>query len=217
MEMPELVDVLRYALHSTRLACAEVNQELQRFRDDHAGRVVNQQAQITFLQASVDRLCRGNEALQADLDTQRANYTLVVGDMVRLCEERQHTLGEKQHALEEKQHALEERDAALLERDLNSLMLDQYRDETTEKQTMLNAKEAEIECLAAKFASVEAELCALRNQCCQHAMREVEARPSTGAAMSAKHRKRRRRNRRARRGEASPPYCTVHHQSGAQP
>ncbi|KAK6843395.1 hypothetical protein PG987_004255 [Apiospora arundinis] len=217
MEMLERVDVLRYALHSTRLACAEVNQELQRFRDEHAGRAVNQQAQITFLQASVERLCQGNEALQADLDTQRSNYNLVVGDMVRLCEERQHTLGEKQHALEEKQHALEERDAALLERDLNSLMLDQYRDETTEKQRMLDAKEAEIECLAAKLASVEAEPRALRNQGCQHAMRKVEARPSTDAAMSAKHRKRRRRHRRARRGEVSPSYCMVHHQPEAQP
>ncbi|KAK8125004.1 uncharacterized protein PG998_000763 [Apiospora kogelbergensis] len=205
METLELVDVLRYALHSTRLACAEVNQELQRFRDEHAGQAVNQQAQVTSLQASVERLCQGNEALQADLDIQRSNYNLVVGDMVRLCEERQHILGEKQQALEEKQHALEERDAALLERDLNSLMLDQYRDETTEKQRMLGAKEVEIENMAAKLTSVEAELCALRNQCCRHVMREVEARPSTGAAMSAKHRKRRRRNRGDRRGEVSPP------------
>lgn len=105
----------------------------------------------------------------------------------------------------------------LLVRDLNSLMLDQYRDETIEKQRLVDAKNAEIKCLAAKLASVAAERCALRNQRCQHALCEGEARADTGAAAFAKHQKRYRRNRRARRGGISLSCCAMHPRSGARP
>ncbi|KAK7924661.1 hypothetical protein PG985_006715 [Apiospora marii] len=203
MEAPELVEVLRYALHSTKMACADVNQELQRFGHEYTGRVLDQQAQITYLQTSVNRLAQDREALQAELDTQRTDYNLVVGDMVRLGEERQQTL-------EEKQHALEERDAALLEKDLNSLMLDQYRDETTEKQRVVDAKTVEIEGLAARLANAEAEVCSLRTLWHQCQMSGGESLIGTGERASSTKRKRRTR-RRARRGKVGPPCCAMHH------
>ena len=150
---------------------------------------------ITGLQASVGRLRQSNEAVQAELDTERKNYNKLARDTVRMCDE-------KQQALEEKRLAHDGGKAALLERDLNNLMLDHYRDDTKEKQRMLDAKYVEIARLSSELTNAEAEIQELQDLWQHREICDGETRASTGAGVSTK-RPRRRRNR----GRKNVPSC----------
>ncbi|KAI1489419.1 hypothetical protein F5X96DRAFT_13152 [Biscogniauxia mediterranea] len=181
IEMPEFTETLKGALQSTRSACEQVNLEIRRFRDEYEGRVRDQQDQIKFLQAKSDWLCRNNEALQADVQVQRTNHDLVIGDMVRICDENQ--------------RILEERDKERFEKDLNNLIIDQYRDETIEKRRIIEAKDVEIGYLAEKLTNMEAEAYRLRAQCSHHdrGIGEVQS-------VGTRKRPNRKRQGKARRG-----------------
>ncbi|KAK7937607.1 uncharacterized protein PG986_014475 [Apiospora aurea] len=170
----------------------EVTRELRRFRGDHLD-------PITVLQARVDSLRQSNEALQKNLNIERVNYSILVGNLVRMCDERQ-------QALEEKKHALDERKAALLEKNLNDLMLDHYRDDTIVKQRMLDEKNAELVSLATKLRKAEAETRKLQKQWGQREICNGETQTSTGTGPSTKRRRPRRQNRRRK---ASQSCCAV--------
>ncbi|RYO78159.1 hypothetical protein DL766_010002 [Monosporascus sp. MC13-8B] len=102
------------------------------------------QAHIANLQAMSNQQHQENEILQAKLQEQQTNYNLVIGDMFRICEE--------------KQRILEERDEERFEKEFNSMILAQYRDEATEKQNIIEAKNAEIGALVEESTRLKAEL-----------------------------------------------------------
>ncbi|RYO76934.1 hypothetical protein DL762_009596 [Monosporascus cannonballus] len=108
------------------------------------------QAHIANLQAMSNQQHQENEILQAKLQEQQTNYNLVIGDMFRICEE--------------KQRILEERDEERFEKEFNSMILAQYRDETTEKQNIIEAKDAEIGALVEESTRLKAELYSMQNQ-----------------------------------------------------
>lgn len=129
----------------------EFNIQCRRAYEAH---VQGEQAQIKALQVNSEMLSQENEALQLDLQVQRASYTLVISDMGRICND--------------KHRVLEERDTARFEMDLSELILDQYRDETRRKEQSISAKQVEIEHLTKKLIIVETEVSTVRNQCGHH-------------------------------------------------
>lgn len=114
-------------------------------------RLVEQQSHHICIQEELLRLRQRNESLEAELHDQQTNYNLVIGDMVRICDE--------------KQRILEQRDSESFQKEMNNLILDQYQDEVTEQKKAIDAKDAGIRELEAKSTRLEAEISSLlRNQ-----------------------------------------------------
>ncbi|KAI1416926.1 hypothetical protein F5Y13DRAFT_185763 [Hypoxylon sp. FL1857] len=139
-----------HELPSSRLAGNELNSKALPFRDEDGNRVRGQQDQIEFLLATLDQLRRENESLRTDLRVQRINNNVVTDCMAR--------------ANYEKQCVSNERDKERFEKDLNSLILEQYRDEIIEKQRIICIKDEEIGHLAGKLRELLIEVHTRGNQ-----------------------------------------------------
>ncbi|KAL9948562.1 hypothetical protein ACHAO5_001662 [Verticillium nonalfalfae] len=110
-----------------------------------------QQHQQDALTEEVAHLRQENIQARAELHEQRTNHNLLVGDMARLCDD--------------KQRLQEERDTAAFQKAVSDLILDQYRDETTEQRQVIVARDADLRDLANTCASLDSEVSSLRGLC----------------------------------------------------
>lgn len=119
------------------------------------------------LQDELRQLRQQNNAFEMELQEQRTNYSLVISDMVRICDE--------------KQQLCEERDNERFQKEVNSLIIDQYRDEIAEQRQAINAKNNQSQVLAGQAARLEAEVVSLRNRCYHYEQGGKEMRPRNRA------------------------------------
>ncbi|KAI1416944.1 hypothetical protein F5Y13DRAFT_153423 [Hypoxylon sp. FL1857] len=151
MTLPEATNGLKLQLWNTSLACEKLCQKVRDLSDEHEALKQEQHDHITNLQEELKWLRQTNNSLQADISQQRANYSLLVGDIGRVCDE--------------KQRIIEQCSSEQFQKELNGFILHQFRDESAEQKKVIDEKNVELRRLGGVVARLEAEL---RNQCCYY-------------------------------------------------
>ncbi|KAI0165309.1 hypothetical protein GGR52DRAFT_558287 [Hypoxylon sp. FL1284] len=154
LTLPEATTGLKLQLWNTSLACEKLCRKIVDLGDEHETLKQEQHDRIAHLQEDVARQRQTINSLQAKINQQRANYSLLVGDMERVCDE--------------KQRVVEQCDIEQFQKELNGLILDQYRDEAAEQNKKAEEKDMELRHLAGVIARPEAEV---QNQCCYYERR----------------------------------------------
>lgn len=126
---------------------AALEDEVVHLREENA----NMKAANKALEGEISQLHQKHDLVAAELHECRSNHNLLVGDMGRLCHE--------------KQKILNDRDTAVFQKSLNELILDQYRDETREQRQTIASRDAELQDLARTCASLDFEVSSLRGWC----------------------------------------------------
>ncbi|KAI1655478.1 hypothetical protein F4813DRAFT_367142 [Daldinia decipiens] len=149
--LPEATTGLKLQLWNTSLACEKLCQKIRDLGDEHETLKQEQHDRIANLQEELNWLRRANDSLHVEINRQRADYSLLVGDIGRVCDERQ--------------IAIQQRDAEQFQKEMNNLMLDQYRDESAEKKKRIEEQDVEIKNLTDLVARLETDA---RNQWCYY-------------------------------------------------